>query len=264
MNRQMFATGVVALSVGLAGSASVSNAAFYGNFSSGSGTVSFLNVGDNNGLFGAPTVNGNNLDFSPTLFEADCATAPSCAPAPHNVSDLLILDVKANSGQFIDTIVMSEAGDTSLFAIPGAFAATTVLADVFIDVIEVAGVAVGVPINLNAQMVFTQVGNPLNNDGIFNTVVEGPGTKLWTGLLSVDLDALIAASPNAVVGQATLVRISLSNRLTAYAESGATAHIEKKDIDGLAITVVPEPGTALLFGLGLLGLASTGRSARDD
>jgi hypothetical protein len=61
-------------------------------------------------------------------------------------------------------------------------------------------------------------------------------------------------------GQATLVRISLANTLTAFAESGAAARIEKKDIDGLAITVVPEPGAALLMGLGLFGLAASSRN----
>ncbi len=104
-------------------------------------------------------------------------------------------------------------------------------------------------------MVFTQ-------NGQFETNDEGAGTHIWSGFLSLDVDAVIAAGGGS--GQATLVHISLANGLTAFAASGAAARIEKKDIDGLAITVVPEPGTALLFGLGLLGLASTGRPARND
>lgn len=71
------------------------------------------------------------------------------------------------------------------------------------------------------------------------------------------MDAVITA--NALTGKATLVELSLANTLTAFAENGAQAFIEKKDIDGLAITVIPEPGTALLMLLGLSGLAMAGR-----
>ena len=257
MHRQMFFTTgalALALSVGIAGSASVSSAASYGNFSSPTGTVAFLNVTDLNGLFGAPTASGNSLDFSPNTFEADCAVSATCPPTPHNVTDTLTFQIDADAGQFIDTIVLSEAGDTTLSSFLNAFAATTVVANVFIDVLEVNGAPVN-GLNGNAQMVFTQ-------NGQFETNDEGPGTHIWTGFLSLDVNAVIAGGGGS--GKATLVHISLANALTAYAASGAAARIEKKDIDGLAITVVPEPGTALLFGLGLLGLASTGRSARND
>ncbi len=251
MHRHMFATGALAfaLAVGLAGSASVSNAASYGNFSSPGGTVSFLNVADLNGLFGAPTASGNSLDFSPNAFEADCSVSASCPPTPHSVSDTLFLDIDANAGNFIDTIVLSESGDTTLSSFLNAFAATTVVADVFIDVLEIDGISVN-GINANAQMVFTQNGQYESND-------EGVGTHIWSGFLSIDVGSVIAGSGGS--GNATLVRVSLANTLTAFAESGAVARIEKKDIDGLAITVVPEPGTTLLMGLGLIGLAASSR-----
>jgi hypothetical protein len=249
MHRHMFATGALAfaLAVGFAGSASVSNAASYGNFTGG--TVSFLNVADLNGLFGAPTVSGNSLDFSPNAFEADCAASASCPPTPHTVADTLVLDIDASDGNFIDTIVLSEAGDTTLASFLNAYAATTVVADVFIDVLEIDGISVN-GINANAQMVFSQ-------NGQYETTDEGVGTHIWSGFLSLDVDSVIAA--NSATGNATLVRISLANTITAFAESGASARIEKKDIDGLAITVVPEPGTALLMGLGLAGLSASSR-----
>lgn len=256
MNRLLISTGRVAfaLFVGLGLSASNATAALYGNFSDPLGSVSFLNVQDTNGLFGAPTVSGDSLDFSPTIFEADCSTAPSCFPAPHTVTDLLLLEIDALNGYVIDTIIMTEAGDTTLFALASAIAATTVVADVFIDVLEVGGSPVSVltPINGNALMTFTPTGG-------FATNIQGNGTQTWSGFLSLDVDQVIADSGVAVTGQATLVRLSLSNTLTAYAEAGTIARIEKKDIDGLAITVVPEPGTALLMGLGLAGLSASRR-----
>ena len=77
---RFLSTGALALAL-LVNVASDSNAAYYGNFSSGTGTVSFLDVQDVNGLFGSPTASGNSLDFSPNTFEADCALSGSRSPA---------------------------------------------------------------------------------------------------------------------------------------------------------------------------------------
>jgi hypothetical protein len=108
-------------------------------------------------------------------------------------------------------------------------------------------------INANAQMSFTR-------NGQFETSDEGPGTHIWTGSLLIDLDQIIAGA--GATGRATRVEINLNNTLVAFAQDGATARIEKKDIDGLAITIVPEPGTAILMGLGLLGLSTLGSTNR--
>lgn len=226
---------------------SASHAALYGNY--GGATVDFLNVRDQNGLFGAPTVSVDSLDFSPNTFEAICPGAPGCPPSPVQVDDTLTLTIDARNGSFIDDLLLTEAGDTTLSSFLNAFAATSVTATVFIDIFEIDGVAVN-NINGNAQMVFTQ-------NGQFETTDEGVGTHIWTGSLLIDLDQIILNAGGS--GRATLVEINLNNTLVAFAQSGATARIEKKDIDGLAITVVPEPGTALLMGLGLAGLASTRR-----
>ncbi len=65
-----------------------------------------------------------------------------------------------------------------------------------------------------------------------------------------------------VSAQATRINVSLANTLTAFAENGAVASIRKDEVRGLAVKVVPEPGTALLMGLGLAGLAAGGRRAQ--
>lgn len=254
LRKSVSSSGIVLSSLlGLAvlGLASQANAASYGNFSSPTGTVSFLNVEDVNGLFGMPVASGNSLDFSPNTFEVDCASAPSCPPTPGTATDTLTFQIDADSGFFIEDIILSEAGDTTInnFTVPTGFAATTIVANVFIDILELDGSSVS-GINGNASMIFTA-------DGTFDTNTEGNGSHVWTGLLSLDVDAFIAAASQ--TGKATLVEISLANTLTAYAENGAVAFIEKKDIDGLAITVVPEPGTALLMGLGLTALSLTSR-----
>jgi len=231
-------------------SASVSNAAYYGDFSSPTGTVSFLGVGDLNGLYGMPTASGNSLDFSPNTFEiSECPDAPGCPPALNAVSDTLTFQIDADAGNFIDGLLLTEAGDTTLQSFLNAFAATTVVGNVFVDVLEINGAPVN-NVNANAVMVFSQ-------NGEYESTDEGYGTHLWSGLLLLDITQVISDAGE--VGQATLVGVSLSNTLTAFAESGATARIEKKDIDGLAITVIPEPGSALLMGLGLAGLGSIRR-----
>lgn len=168
------------------------------------------------------------------------------------VDDTLTITIQANSGSYIDDVLLTEAGDTTLFG--EAFAATVVSASVFVDIFEIDGVAVN-NINGNAAMIFTR-------DGEFESNDEGYGTHIWTGSLLIDLDAIIAGAPGGVVGRATRIQLNLDNTLIAYAASGATSRIEKKDIDGLAITIVPEPTTAVLMGLGLVGLAAIRRGER--
>ncbi len=253
MNRLLF-SGALALStvvVGVMSVATQAHAVLYGDFSSPTGSVSFLSVTDLNGLFGMPAASANSLDFSPNAFEIDCASVITCPPAPGSATDTLTFQIDANTGFFIEDIILSESGDTTLndFALPTGFAVTTVVANVFIDILELDGASVS-GINANASMIFT-------SGGTYDTLIEGSGSLVWTGLLSLDVDAAIDAA--AQVGRATLVEVSMANTLTAYAENGAIAFIEKKDIDGLVITVVPEPGAFAVMGLGLTGLATVNR-----
>jgi len=228
--------------------ASSAQSAYYGTYPGS--TVVFENVGDQNGLFGIPTPSGDSLDFSPNAFEAECPST-GCVIDPVlggilTVDDTLTVTIQANSGSFIDDVLFSEAGDTSLQSFVGALAASVVTANVFVDIFEIDGVSVN---NVNGTVVMT-----FSQDGEYESNDEGYGTHIWDGSLTIDLDAMIADA--GLVGRATRVELNLDNTLTAFAAAGATSRIEKKDIDGLAITVVPEPATALLFGLGLAGLAA--------
>lgn len=255
MIRLLFSRSALALAISclFVVAAPAAFAGSYGDFSSPTGTVTFRNVTDLNDLFGAPTVSANTLDFTPVDFETTCSG--SCG-AGTSVSDTLTFQIDSDAGYFIEDIILSEAGDTLIndFSIPIGFAATTIVGNVVIDVLELDNSTVN-GINGNAQMVFTE-------DGTYDTSNEGNGTYGWTGQLALDIDALIAGAGQ--TGRATLVQISLVNTLTAFAENGAVAIVEKKDADGLAITVVPEPGTALLFALGLGGLSIAGRSRRRE
>ena len=81
--------------------ATAAQATIYGDFVDAGGTVGFLDVEDQNGLFGAPTVSLDTLDFSPNAFEADCALSASCPPTPVMVDDTLTFTIQAKSGSFI-------------------------------------------------------------------------------------------------------------------------------------------------------------------
>ena len=237
---------VAALTLGFVGQV---QAAFYGDFE---GTLlSFRDVQDVNGLYGDPIVSANSLNFTPRNFATDCASSGSCPPAPAEIDDILTFDIDADSGVSIKRIVLNEEGTTLLddFDLPGAFATTTVVADVFIDINELDGVAVP-GINLNAQMNFTSLGT-------YDTATEGNGSHLWSGVLALNIEEFLATSGYPGTN-ATNITVSLANTLTAFASNGAVASIRKDEIRGLAVKVVPEPNTALLMGLGLVGLVAVG------
>lgn len=245
-----FFSGIALVAVLTLGLVSQSQAAYYGDFA---GTLlSFRNVQDNNGLYGAPVVQANSLVFTPMNFEIDCASSGTCPPAPAEVGDILLFDIDADPGISIERIVINEEGTTLLddFDLPDAFAATTVVGNVFIDVTELDGVAIS-GLNLNSQMNFTSLGT-------YDTLTEGNGTHPWSGVLAVNIENFLAASGYSG-SKATGLTISLANTLTAYAANGAVASIRKEEVRGLAVKVVPEPGTALLTALGLAGLAITRR-----
>lgn len=221
-------------------------------------------IADGVGLYGSPTISGNLLDFSPTSYSAQCPGV-GCPPSPVLVDDTLIFKVQSNAGpgNEIGAITISEAGDSTLASFLGAFAATSVSAPVHIQVEEVNGIPLSVShptlsplaVRVDTFVVFTSGSGP--NGGVFTSTALGYGTTNWFGSVTVDIDALLAAA--GVAGRATRVDFSMDNVLQAYADNGATALIKKKDLDGLTVHVTPEPGTALLLGLGLAGLASVRR-----
>jgi PEP-CTERM motif len=75
---------------------------------------------------------------------------------------------------------------------------------------------------------------------------------LWTGNLTVDVDAALAIL--GIPAQATKVRLSLDNTLVATSETGSGSFIAKKDIPIKIDVTVPEPATWVLAGFAALGL----------
>jgi hypothetical protein len=201
------------------------------------------------GLFGAPTIGGDTLDFNPQNFVAATTAAGGSDQTDSNLQFMIV----AHPGKSIQSIFFTESGDTGLSGFTGD-AATEV--DAFFNV-EIAEVN-GVPVSFNVpqqQMIFAP------NGGAYQlSVVGGPiFNSGWNGSILVDLGPTIAL--NGITGRVTKVNVSIDNRLTAASSAGASAFIQKKDADGLIITtnVVPEPASAAIA---LLAVALGGSLAR--
>ncbi len=217
-------------------------------------TVKFTSVTEDSAtdpvpLFGAPTISGDALDFNPTNF-----VSSSSGGAFDSTIAVLNFTIEALPGNYVEEIKFYEAGDYTIFGAGGIGTSATVSAPVFINVVEIDGVAVA-PINFNANMVFT----PSNGD--YNLADDGAGFGvIWTGILDVDVDALLTGANVPFVNGATEVKVILNNILATTSENGSSAEIQKKDVQGFGITVVPEPASALL--LAALGLPLATRRKR--
>lgn len=232
-------------------------AASYADQFDPTGTVAYTNISDVNGLYGAPSVSFNSLDFTPTTFDA-CVPGTQCATGQATTQDILTLDINTVAGQQITEIGITEGLDYSIQALgEGAFATVVANANIIVDIFEVNQASINV-ISESFSMTFT----PSNNASVFGPV--GIDSGFIDGDLTIDVQSILAA--NAVIGEATGVRISFDNTLQAFHGGGGGALIRKRDADFVSITIngglpVPEPGTALLMMGGLAALAA-GR-ARD-
>jgi len=210
--------------------------------------------GDPEPLFGAPTPLGNQLLFFPSSFSASASGAFGF----DQTGAQLQTSITANGPtDVIDTLLLTEFGDTNLTG--GGTAATgsiigisgfvTVTADingpiapVVISFSDNPGAAPWVPTSYSPSNVFD--------------LVNDPGTTSFSAGVTIDIASVV---PNA-----TSVFFSLDNDLTAYSEAGTGSTIQKKVVSGPAVVieVIPEPGTALLVGIGLAGLAARTRGRR--
>jgi len=194
-------------------------------------------------LYGAPTVSGDALTFNPPSF----AAVASSVGAMDMTDGTLAGYVSAINGSRIETMVFQERGDFSLVGVGGAGTFVQNGATFYVDIIQIEGTDLTVPIEVTQTMVF-------DSGPAWNLVSNSGLVQPFSGIVSIDINqAIIDAGFS---GQATKVKFSLDNSLFAMSDGGY-AYIKKKDIDGFSVTAVtniPEPATMSLLALSGIAL----------
>ncbi len=216
----------------------------YGNFVGT--TLMYLGVEENSitdatPLFGAPTIAVDSLVFSPPSFGA----SSTGGGAPDITDGTLGMTVMAKPGFALASVDFNEAGDYTVLG-GGASNFVDVSTPIFVTVLEVDGVAI-TPIMVTDSMVFTT-----DADGNFDSATDAGVGVIWTGSVSVDLNDVLSDNGIPFVTGVTKAIVRIDNTLVAISQDGGIAFIQKKQFEGVTITIetVPEPTTLGLLGLG--------------
>ncbi|MCS5635965.1 MAG: PEP-CTERM sorting domain-containing protein [Myxococcota bacterium] len=192
-------------------------------------------------LFGAPTITGDELVFSPSLFSA----VSDFGGVDQRVGAFSI-SVHALPLQGIHTLRLRESGTYTLLGSAPDVAEALVGGALIGEVIEIDGGAVAPGLDLRFEV-------PLNFSGGSGSFTLGPSPEVeaaWSGSAGVDIDALLAS--RGASGTATRVQFSMANdTLAAISASGTQARIEKNSVAVAAN--VPEPSSlGIVIGLAAL------------
>ena len=203
-------------------------------------------------LYGAPAVSGDSLLFTPANFLAQAAGAGGLDTTG---AQFQVVMTATALGATIDTLNISEFGDTTLFGAGTGATASYVGMSGLLTITE----ANGAPI---APVVICFPGPCTNQSAVtyspaqFFLLPGDFGTKNWSASVSIDVASVVANATKAI--------LSLDNDLIASSEAGTTSKIQKKLVDGpsIIVEVIPEPGTFALLSAGLLALTLRARGRR--
>jgi|CXWL01.1.fsa_nt_gi hypothetical protein len=181
---------------------------------------SWANGGSRDGLFGSPTlISGNTFVFFPSGFRAQSVNGTAS-----HVSDRLEFDLFAAPGFRISGLRISEFGDYGIIGQGGQVSDGGSMFMTNLDTAETV-----------SDNILTTPGSPITTEGF--------GT--WTG--EAEIDVSNRQPPW------TRIHFVLDNELVAISAPGGIAFIEKKVFGaGIAITIVPTPGSATLLAAGSL------------
>ena len=228
----------------------------YGDFAGGS--VMYLDVTESSAtdpvpLFGEPNLAANSLVFDPINFES--FSLPGSADITDGQLDTTLMAI-GQDGE-IDSVWISEQGDYTLTGFGDASARVALRAFVRID--EVDGVGVS-GLSAILPVIYESSADGITfsaDDGVFS-LADGDLGGFWRARAHFDVDAFLEA--NQIDGSATKVHLTFDNTLVTLADDSSIALIEKKEfIIDTEASAVPEPATAGLALLGLLGIGACRR-----
>ncbi len=188
-------------------------------------------------LYGAPSAGAGNV----MMFPLPSFTASASDDASDLTGGAVEFTFDADPGKLIGTMSIFESGSYSVSQ-GGAVSAAGTLTVRYFDELAQAFVLLADPIH----MVVSPGGIPAPGDMF---PVDGPGTGTWLGAALIDFADLGIETSSIIV--------AMDNTLVASALAGGSATISK---DALTIntTIIPEPASLVLMGLGLLMFAKRG------
>lgn len=196
----------------------------------GSGTFFTYSGGQSdNGLFGNPTLVGDQFQFTPANFVANSVNGSAAS-----VVDRIQVDLTANPGHRFTMIRITEFGHWTITGVGtvNAFGSLNL-----IDMINPRPPAIDA-LDTNPAM-------PLS----------APANGLWNGTAVINLAAIIGPDW-------TRLRLVFTNTLQATSQAGSSALIDKKVVQGpsIFVDILPTPGSATILAMGGMLAARRRRS----
>jgi len=201
-------------------------------------TVQFDDITADDGvMIGAPTVNGDSVEFTPRI------ASGASGGATHTIENVLTFGLAALPGFVISEFWVAESGIKTL----GGSGT---------DLTTAIG---GVTIQLTIDEVDGNPITPVAQNFIINHIsnlVAQPGENPWNLAFGLDIDQILGLESVPFEFGATHLMISVTNKLTTTSEDGSFAQITKDALSVSATTIpttaVPEPSSLCLVGLGVM------------
>ena len=196
----------------------------YGDFSDiPPGSVMYLDVtetansaGDEEPLFGPPTIRGNHFDFNPAGFSATALSGGA-----DTTEGQLSMTISPERGFSIEALTIGGKGDATLFGTGAAAQLRFSTSLASISVLELDGRALANPIALR----------PSSSAGLY-TITDNPGQlQPWSLSLEYDVDAALANAGVAFDFGATKLEIVIETTLSAESDQLSIAYLASKDFN---------------------------------